>query len=147
MDIKKVKEVAEMMKKYELTSIEIEDGDNRIAMSKGGDAQMMAAPVALPQMQSVPVQEAFSPKAPAVSKVEGIEIKAPMVGTFYRSPSPTAQPFVEVGTKIKQGDVLCIIEAMKLMNEIKAEVSGEIIDICVENGDPIEFGQVLFRIK
>ncbi|MDD5440257.1 MAG: acetyl-CoA carboxylase biotin carboxyl carrier protein, partial [Candidatus Omnitrophica bacterium] len=102
--------------------------------------------------QQMPVSPAPLTKEtpPVEAKPEGkkaVEIKAPMVGTFYRAPAPDADPYVEVGSIIKEGTVLCIIEAMKLMNEIKAEVSGKIVEIPVENGHPIEFGQVLFLVE
>ncbi|MDP9349640.1 MAG: acetyl-CoA carboxylase biotin carboxyl carrier protein, partial [Gemmatimonadota bacterium] len=89
--------------------------------------------------------EPAAPAAPARGNL--VEIKSPMVGTFYRSPSPEAPPYVEVGTPVTRGQTLCILEAMKLMNELESEASGTIREICVENGEPVEYGQVLFRIE
>ena len=99
---------------------------------------------------SVSSQESFPQLVTEASKesaIKTIEIKAPIVGTFYRAPSPDTPPFVEMGAKIEAGQVVCIIEAMKLMNEIKSEVSGKVVDILIENGDPVEFGTILFLIE
>jgi acetyl-CoA carboxylase biotin carboxyl carrier protein len=152
-DVKTIKELAEIMTKNEIVDLILEEGEKKLVLSRAKEI-VQAAPVqmAAPVYQAAPVAApaaapAASPAAtPAVAS--GLtDIKAPMVGTFYRSPSPTAASFVEVGSKVKVGDVLCIIEAMKLMNEIKAEIAGEIAEICAENGSPIEYGQPLFRIK
>jgi acetyl-CoA carboxylase biotin carboxyl carrier protein len=144
MNIKDLKEYIEFMKEHELSELEIQDGDKKIRLKKDVDHAIatMPAPIVMPQgaIQQIPLTKAAA--------AEGtIEIKSPMVGTFYRSPSPGAKSYVETGTTIKPGDVLCIVEAMKLMNEIKAEVSGKIVQINTENGDPVEFGQVLFTIE
>jgi len=139
------------MEKHNLTEISIEEEGAKIHLRKGPAGHiektiqipptLAASTVLTPQEQSQ-VKPEVKPEARNV-----VEIKAPMVGTFYRSPSPDAKPFVDVGSKINDGDVLCIIEAMKLMNEIKAEVKGKIVDILVENGDPVEFGQILFLVE
>ena len=145
MNIKDLKEYIEFMKEHELSELEIQDGDKKVRLKKDNAYALSAMPTiahgAAPQINSQP--QTAKPGA-----AEGtIEIKSPMVGTFYRSPSPGSKSYVETGATIKSGDVLCIVEAMKLMNEIKAEVSGKIVQINVENGDPVEFGQVLFTIE
>ena len=145
MNIKKIEEVVRLMEKHNLMEITIEEEGVKIHLSKAKtglkeSSVQMTSPVQAPLQP----QPAIPPKE---EKRKGVEIKAPMVGTFYHAPSPDAQPFVKVGSKVKEGDVLCIIEAMKLMNEIKCEVKGKIIDILIENGNPIEFGQVLFLVE
>ena len=143
MDAKKLKQFIDFMEANNLCELEIEEEGKRIRLKKY--AQDMPA-VIMPQM-AAPQQE-NSPQAPAqAQKGGGVEINSPMVGTFYRSPSPKAKPYVEADDTVKPGDVVCIIEAMKLMNEIKAEVGGKITSILVENGEPIEFGQPLFLIE
>jgi acetyl-CoA carboxylase biotin carboxyl carrier protein len=144
MNIKDLKEYIEFMTEHELSELEVQDGDKKIRLKKDTCHAMAAMPV--PQMMATQGGMQIPPaKAGAAEGM--IEIKSPMVGTFYRSPSPGAKSYIEVGTTIKPGDVLCIVEAMKLMNEIKAEVSGKIVQINAENGDPVEFGQALFTIE
>ncbi|MEX2529083.1 MAG: acetyl-CoA carboxylase biotin carboxyl carrier protein [Gemmatimonadota bacterium] len=141
-----------------IDSIEIERGGTRIRVAKSPTGTVMAGPpqgsyYAAPPSAPAPspggVTEAASadsaPLPEAAPKLR--EITSPMVGTFYRSPNPEAPPYVEVGSSVGKGDTLCIIEAMKLMNELEAEVEGVIAEICVENGDPVEYGQVLFRLE
>ncbi len=137
------------MNENALTEFEMERDGLRIRLKKGvggaieGGVERMTA-------SAVPLQEAGSPALrgiPSKEVVKGVEIKSPIVGTFYRAPAPDAPPFVEKGSKIEAGQVVCIIEAMKLMNEIKSEVNGTVSDILVENGDPVEFGTVLFLIE
>ena len=132
------------MEKHGLTEISVEEEGVKIHLSKGPTGHIektiqMASPVLTPAKDM--------PPAETEEEKNLVEIKAPMVGTFYRSPSPDAKPFVDVGERLKEGDVLCIIEAMKLMNEIKSEVKGKIVDVLVSNGDPVEFGQVLFLVE
>ncbi len=139
--------------------VEIERGGTRILVSKsptGGAAPAAFAPVAAPAPASPsppatipgnpPASESTAPPPPpAGSNLK--EITSPMVGTFYRAPAPDAAPFADVGAKIARGDTLCIIEAMKLMNELEAEIEGTIREVCVENAQPVEYGQVLFRVE
>ncbi|MBN1353920.1 MAG: acetyl-CoA carboxylase biotin carboxyl carrier protein [Candidatus Omnitrophica bacterium] len=140
MNIKKIEEVILLMEKHGLTEIAIEEEGVKIHLKKG------ASNVIEKEFQIVPPAKETS--APAKKEERNlVEIKAPMVGTFYRSPAPDAKSFVETGNMIKDGDILCIIEAMKLMNEIKSEIKGKIVDILVENGEPVEFGQVLFLVE
>ena len=145
MNIKKIEDVILLMEKHGLTEISIEDEGVKLHLRKGLGSAIENTIQMQPPMPSAP-----PPAVPAEIKKEPanfVEIKAPMVGTFYRSPSPDTKPFVDIGSKVTEGDVLCIIEAMKLMNEIKSEVKGKIIDILVENGDPVEFGQIVFHIE
>jgi len=147
MNVKKIEEVISLMEKHNLTEISLEDESVKIHVKKGVGGQIekvvhVAHPVLTPSHG-----ETLPKESPEEEKTNVIEIKAPMVGTFYRSPAPDAKSFVDVASKVNEGDVLCIIEAMKLMNEIKSEVKGKIVDILVENGEPIEFGQVLFLVE
>ncbi len=139
MDLKKLKSFIEFMDQNNLSELEIEEDKQRIRLKKyeGQKPDISYEPIAKP-----------APKKPDKVKSENKkEIKSPMVGTFYRSSSPGADPYVEVGQAVKKDDVICIIEAMKVMNEIKADSSGEIDKILVEDGQPVEFGQALFSIK
>lgn len=145
MNIKEIKEMIDLMNKNNLNELEVEKNGMRIRLKKtaGGISQqilderlVVQQPIAKENLQTI---KAKPEKA--------VEIKAPMVGTFYRSPSPEAPPFVNIGGQIEHGQVICIIEAMKLMNEIKSDIKGKMVDILVENGNPVEFGQVLFLIE
>ena len=141
METKKLKEFIKFMEDNNLNELEIEEGGKRIRLKKNSSDQ----PVIISQTPS----QAQAPVAPenAPSGSNTLEIKSPMVGTFYTAPSPGAKPYVEIGVAVKPGDIVCIVEAMKLMNEIKAEVGGKVVQILVENGAPIEFGQTLFTIE
>ncbi len=147
MDIEKLKELIEFMKEEDLLELEIEEEGKKIKLSRNPKQINVSPSILTPSAPQTAPQ--MSPKTkPQEKKEEGlIEIKAPMVGTFYRAPAPDAQPYVEVGSQIDFGDVVCIIEAMKLMNEIKSEIKGEIVDILAENGEPVEYGQPLFLVK
>jgi len=146
MNTKDLKEYIEFMKEHELSELEIQDGDKKVRLKKDSPYQIAAMPQHMPHIASAHAGAPMQASKPAAA--EGtIEIKSPMVGTFYRAASPGSKAYVEAGATIKPGDVLCIVEAMKLMNEIKAEVAGKITQINVENGDPVEFGQVLFTIE
>ena len=149
MDLKAIKQVIDLMKRSELSEFELEEEGFKLRLSrKNGEAAtqiIQAAPAATPVAVPTPVAETES-AAPA--EEAGISlVKSPMVGTFYRSPSPDSPSFVDVGAKISEDSVVCIIEAMKVMNEIQAEIKGTITEILVENGDSIEFGQPLFKVK
>ena len=150
MNIRQLRSLAALMDKAGLSVLEITEADQTIRMEK---AAPQSAPAPLtPPPQAVATPAAAAPQgAPAgpdgaVDFNAITEIRSPMVGIFYTSPSPDAAPFVERGSKVKKGDVLCIVEAMKLMNEITAEADGEIVDICAENGQVVEFAQVLFKV-
>jgi acetyl-CoA carboxylase biotin carboxyl carrier protein len=146
MDIRKVKKLIELLESSGIAEIEISEGEESVRISRYGQ---IAPPVA-PSI--VPVSAATAPEAPATAPAaaapsSGHEVTAPMVGTFYASPSPGAKPFVEIGSTVEAGDTLCIIEAMKMMNQIETDVSGKVVSILVENGHPVEFGQPLFVIE
>lgn len=144
-DIEYVDKLAKILAENSLTEISLEDGEQAITIRK----DVVVAPVAAaPAVQATPaVQPAQAAAQPAEPAKKGKPLTSPMVGTFYSAPSPDAKPFVEVGQTVSQGDVVCIVEAMKLMNEIEAEVSGKIVEICVKDGQPVEFGQVLMYIE
>ena len=145
-DIEYVEKLAKVLADNSLTEISLEDGEQAITLRK--DLVMSGAPVqtAVPQA-AAPVPAVSAQEQPAEPAKKGKPITSPMVGTFYSAPSPDAKPFVEVGQTISQGDVVCIVEAMKLMNEIEAECSGKIVEICVKDGQPVEFGQVLMYVE
>lgn len=146
MDLKDIKAIVDLMEKNGLTAFEMEKGGFRIALSKGavaGHAVSYAPPVAAPAASAA----ASAPAEAAAPAATGKEIPSPMVGTFYTAPSPESPPFVKVGQKVTPDTVVAIIEAMKVMNEIKAEVSGTITEVAAENGQPVQFGQALFRYK
>ncbi len=131
-----------------LDSIEIERGGTRIRLSKTPPSAPVAAVSAPAGEQAAPAAApvAAQAAAPAAAPSHLLDVKSPMVGTFYRSAAPDAPPYVDKGTRVSKGDTLCIIEAMKLMNELESEVEGTVVDVCVENAVPVEYGQVLFRI-
>lgn len=142
-----------------IDSLEISRGGTRIRIAKTPPPAPAAAAAPAPVMahaHPAPALEVQAPRpaaaaaeapAPAAAASSLVEIKSPMVGTFYRSPAPEAPPYVEPGSRITRGQTLCILEAMKLMNELPAEITGTIREVCVENGEPVEFGQVLFRVE
>ncbi len=147
MDLKEIKALIDLMQKNGLTAFEMEKDGFRISLAKEtgyAPAMAYAAPPAAPAAAVPAPAAAPSEAAPAAS---GKEIPSPMVGTFYSSPSPESPAFVKVGQKVTPDTVVCIIEAMKVMNEIKAEVSGTITEVAAENGQPVQFGQALFRYK
>lgn len=142
MEIKKIKELAKILNEFDLSVIDISEGDSKIRLEKSGQAIEKTIQPAV--VASPPAAE--DPAGKEVNFNEIKEIKSPMVGVFYQAPSPESPPFVKIGDKIKKGDVLCIIEAMKVMNEITAEFDGEIVDICAKSGEIVEFGQTLFKV-
>lgn len=143
-----VQNLMEMMSAHEVTEIDIKDGVRKISLKRGGlVVPMMSAPVAAPMHYAAPATAPAAEAKESAPAEKFIEITSPMVGTFYAAPSPDSEPFVETGTKINPNTVVCIVEAMKVMNEIKAEVSGTIVEICVKNAEAVEYGQVMFRVK
>ena len=149
MDLRKLKKLIDLVQESGIAELEITEGEEKVRIVKGGQVTVSATPVAhasVPAAEARPQAAAAPQPAPAEPPAapEGPVIKAPMVGTFYRSPSPDAKPFVEVGQSVKEGDTVCIIEAMKLMNEIEADAAGVVKAILVENGQPVEYGQPLF---
>ncbi len=154
MDIRKVKKLIELLEESNIDEIEIKEGEESVRISRNGAqamhmaAPMYAAPVAPPPSAPAPAPTAApAPAAPATAApAAGHILHSPMVGTFYRSPSPSSPSFVEVGQSVKVGDVVCIVEAMKMMNQIEADKAGTIAAVLVENGQPVEFDQPLFSI-
>ena len=145
-----IEKLAKVLADTGLTEISLEDGEQAITLRKDVVVAPVAPVVPAP-VQAAPAAQAQAPSAPAQAASEpakkGTPITSPMVGTFYKSPSPDADAFVSVGQSIKTGDVVCIVEAMKMMNEIKSEISGKVVEICVEDGQPVEFGQVLMYVE
>ena len=148
MDLRKVKKLIELLEESGLSEIEITEGDDKVRITKGGKRS--------PEVKAIETTqetEAFSVTEPADVSAQSKnnnsfhEIKAPMIGTFYQSPDPDSEAFVKVGDPINEGDTLCIIEAMKMMNKIETDISGTIERILVQNGDPVEFDQVLFLVS
>ncbi len=145
MDLRKLKKLIDLVQESGIAELEITEGEEKVKIVKGGVVVAAAAPAAVAAAEARPAASAApGPAGEAEAAQEGHVVKAPMVGTFYRSPSPDAKPFVEVGQAVKEGDTICIIEAMKLMNEIEADASGAVKAILVENGQPVEYGQPLF---
>ena len=147
-----IEKLAKIIADNDLTEISLEDGEQAITIRKDLPevnmvASAPAAVAAAPQVAPAAAPQASAQAPAAKEEVKGKAITSPMVGTFYAASSPEAAPFVEVGSTVNVGDVVCIIEAMKLMNEIKAEQAGKVVQICVKNGDPIEFGQVLMYVE
>ena len=143
-DIEYIEKLAKVLADNSLTEISLEDSEQAITLRK----ETIVAPAAVSAASvAAPVQTPAAAPAKEAEVKKGTPITSPMVGTFYKSPSPDAAPFVEVGQTISKGDVVCIVEAMKLMNEIESEVSGKITEICVADGQPVEFGQVLMYVE
>lgn len=149
MNIKEIKEMINLMNDNGLLELEIEKEGMRIRLKKtGAAAEGFSGPIIVEREntpQRIEIKEPAETSAKTNSRA--VEIKAPMVGTFYRAPSPEAPPYVEAGQIIEPGQVICIIEAMKLMNEIKSEIKGKIVEILVDNAEPVEFGQPMFLIE
>jgi acetyl-CoA carboxylase biotin carboxyl carrier protein len=146
MDIRKIKKLIEMLQESDLTEIEVGQGDESVRIKRGGASQILTTTPSSNQY-TADVQVAPQQLTPQVEKVSGHTVKSPIVGTFYRRPGPDKNPFIKVGDAVEVGDVLCIIEAMKMMNEIKSEYSGKITAINAEDGDPIEFDQHIITIE
>ena len=145
MDIRKIKTLIEMLEESNLNEIEVSQGDESVRISKG---RGLVDLVENDQVNtSISNQESFSINKDDTKNFVGDQVKAPLVGTFYRKPSPDSDPFVKVGDDVKKGQVLCIIEAMKMMNEIKSEFDGKVSSIEVEDGQPVEFGQTIIVIQ
>jgi len=150
MDLRKLKTLIDLVAESGIAELEVTEGEDKVRIVKSGGQAPAGAPLTPAASALAPPLAAAgtgaAPAAPAPEEPKGHEVKSPMVGTFYRSPGPGAKPFVEVGQAVKPGDTLCIIEAMKLLNEIEAEVAGSVKEILVENGQAVEYGQVLFVI-
>ena len=156
MDLDQIKQILDLVREHELSEFEIEHDGLRLKIRKDGLGAHLVTPQAVPAMPSAPAAptQAASASAAATSvtdigdaEIELAVVKSPIVGTFYRSSEPSSPSFVEIGSSVKKGDVLCIIEAMKLMNEIDSEYEGEIVNVYVENGQPVQYGERLFAIR
>jgi acetyl-CoA carboxylase biotin carboxyl carrier protein len=162
MDLQQIKQILDLVREHELSEFEIEHDGLRLKVRKdanGAHAITMPGPVAMAPLAAPAPGAAIAPAAapaalPAPAAAEAVEteielavVKSPIVGTFYRSSEPGASPFVEIGSTVKKGEVLCIIEAMKLMNEIDSEYDGEVVNIYVENGQPVQYGERMFAIR
>jgi len=149
MNLKEIKEMINLMNENDLLELEIEKDDMRIRLKKSGPTTEAATGPIIIEKEKILHKPALTEAGASTEKIpiNSLEIKAPMVGTFYRAPQPEAPPYVEVGQEIEVGQVICIIEAMKLMNEIKSEVKGKIIEILVDNTEPVEFGQPMFLVE
>jgi len=157
MDFDEIKQILEMMREHELSEFELERDNFKLRIQKQGGGHWVSAGPQAPQMHGAPAMPASggaaaSPTAPPIlapadDEVELAVLKSPIVGTFYRAAEPGAKPYAEVGDTVKKGQVLCIIEAMKLMNEINAEIDGEVVKVYVENGHAVQYGERLFAIK
>lgn len=153
MDLRKLKTLIDLVSESNVSELEITEAEGkvRIVKSEGVVQQFVAAPVQAAPVMAAPVAAApvvaAPAAAPAAAAVEGHVIKSPMVGTFYRASSPGAKPFVDVGSQVKEGDTICIVEAMKILNEIEADKSGTIVRVLGENGQAVEYGQPLFVIE
>jgi acetyl-CoA carboxylase biotin carboxyl carrier protein len=153
-DIKDIKAIIDLMKKNSITEFELERQDSKIRLKRGSNGgapvvqydEPIVGPGTVPVLPPVVVPPPV-PTVPPVQASSEIEVKSPMIGTFYRAPSPEAATYVEIGTEISPETVVCIVEAMKVMNEIKAEVKGVITQVLVENAKPVEFGQPLFKVR
>ena len=149
MDLRKIKTLIQLLQESELAEIEVSDGEQSVRLSRA--SQVPSAPVAPAVAVSTPVATAVEVAADAEEEAavlpQGEQVTSPMVGTFYAAPSPTSPAFVKVGDSVSAGDVLCVIEAMKTMNHIESEYSGEVAAVLVENAEPVEYGQALFIIR
>ena len=156
MDSKRLAEIADVMEDRGLTRVRVEEPDGTaVELERASAAQPVAVPMPMPSAMAAPVAApAVAPAAPepvvqaptAAPEPMGTEVTAPMVGVFYAAPAPGDEPFVHVGSKVKAGETLCIIEAMKVLNEVTAEADGEVLEICVADGDLVDFGSCLMRI-
>ncbi len=155
MDIKDIKLLIKAVTETDITEFEMESGEERIYLKRGHEPQIVqyqapAAPLYAPSVApqaAAPSLSAAPAAAPAAAEEKGEKVSSPIVGTFYRAPAPDAAPFVEVGQVVEKGQVLCIVEAMKLMNEIEAEFKCRIVKICRENAEPVEYGDTLFVVE
>lgn len=147
-DLQRLRELIELMEKYDVTQVSLRRGDEKWDVRRGAGEFAPAPPPRYPAAAGAP-ESMPAADAPAAGKAEetGLLIKSPTVGTFYAAPNPDDPPFVTLGTKVQPETIVCIVEAMKVFNQIPAEVSGTIVEILVENGDPVDFGQPLFRVQ
>ena len=152
MDLRKIKKLIEMLQESDLNEIEVKEGEESVRINRKKESVIHAStPISVGQnlnQSSVPLQQTDSSEIENGQAAEDLNhITSPMVGTFYRKPAPDKEPFIEVGQTVKKGDTVCIIEAMKMMNQVKSEFDGKVIAINIEDGDPVEFGQELISIE
>lgn len=161
MDLKQIKQIIDLMKRSELSEFAVEEEGFKLKIRRGGNGLPIVSssrgsnhPFALaseqapaPSVAAAPATPTSGASTPVKEEADIIYIKSPMVGTFYRAPSPESKPFADAGTKVTETSVVCIIEAMKIMNEIQAELKGTVVEVLVENGQPVEYGQRLFKVK
>jgi len=156
MDLDEIKQILELMREHDLAEFELERDSSKVKLRKQSASQFVAAAPAVPHLTYAPAVQSPAAAVPATGEpvltaasedVDLAIVKSPIVGTFYRSSEPGAQPFAEVGQQVRKGQVLCIIEAMKLMNEINAECDGEVVKVYVENGQAVQYGERLFAVK
>ena len=156
MDLDEIKQILELMREHDLAEFELERDSSKVKLRKQSAPQFVAAAPAVPHLTYAPAVQAPAPAVSATGELaltvasEDVDlaiVKSPIVGTFYRSSEPGAKPFAEVGQQVRKGQVLCIIEAMKLMNEINAECDGEVVKVYVENGQAVQYGERLFAVK
>ena len=156
MDLRKLKKLIDLVQESGIAELEITEGEERVRIARGGVVNVTPLAAAAPPSAAAAAAPGAPPAAPGAAVpaaagappagIDGHVVKSPMVGTFYRAPAPDAKPFIDVGGTVKEGQTICVIEAMKLMNEIEADASGTIKAILVENGQPVEYGQALFII-
>jgi acetyl-CoA carboxylase biotin carboxyl carrier protein len=145
MELKKVKELIDVMKENDLVELEVVDGDSKIHLKRPGSVAPVMTQIPMSVPAAAPTAQNTSAQAPENDTF--IKVTSPIVGTFYQAPSPDAKPYVKVGDKVQADTVVCIIEAMKVMNEIKAEASGTVVEALCKDGQAVEFGQVLFKLR
>ena|SRR5476649_684548 len=153
MDLDQIRDILNLVREHELSEFEIEHDGLRLKIRKDGNGVQLVAHAAqgtqtiVAPAAAAPAPNAAAPVAEMGDEIELAVVKSPIVGTFYRSSEPSSAPFIEIGSSVKKGDVLCIIEAMKLMNEIDSEYDGEVVNVYVENGQPVQYGERLFAIR
>ena len=147
MDLSELKGIISLMQKSDLSDLEIETQDLKLRLGRPGSGTIVTQTIAPSVNQTSQAPQINEKQVKETVEDDESNFKSPMVGTFYRKPSPDEAAFVQIGDQVNKGDVLCIIEAMKVMNEIQSDVSGEIVDICAQDGDSVEYGQSLFKIK
>jgi len=147
MDLELVKQLIELLESSELDQLEVEEEGLRVRLQKQGTLPAHFPSLVMPGAAPPAPSSGATPASEPAAAADTVLIEAPMVGTFYRAPAPDAAPYVEVGDTLSEGTVVCIVEAMKVMNEIKAGVRGTVVEVLVENAQPIEFGQPMFRVK
>lgn len=147
-DVDRIRQIIELMEQHDLSEVDLQEGDEKIRLKRGGAAPVFAAPMAAPVASAAPAPAPKSEAAGGADATAGtITINAPMVGTFYSKANPDAEPFVKVGDRVSEDTIVCIVEAMKVFNEIPAECRGKIVEILVNDQEPVDFGKPMFRVQ